>query len=541
MTDGMLSLSWNNHSATFCHTLASLRAKERYTDVTLACDGKFYPVHKLVLSTCSEYFENMFEHTPCKHPVVVLRDVQCDELEALLSYMYAGVVSVAQTDLARLIKVAELLQIKGLAVPDEPPNSSKTAHHQRNSDDRASPHIRSRHSYERSSPYTKTKQSHSSSDDRSSPHPKRRRRIESDSPHEDIHSKSSSPSKGTSRSVDGDQLQEDQNTWAEDQDVRLRGETEQEDRVDYPSVTQDSLTAKVQVTLDESLVKEEVVDDLIDSHNDTSEPDHNYDCLTGDSSGGGQDQVGLLTPKYDHMSSDQDVLTQSALTQPPPLHEAVIEALAGPSGMQAWPGGGDMARRLALGEGFVAEGNQDLASLALGQPGAQAHQLVGLELNDHWREEIKPIQVGHGLTSPANPKQRSLNPCGLNQAINDIKKTIYNQKLKKMYSCPYCSFRASQNYLLKYHVRTHTGEKPYTCNLCSQNFATKSTLRTHIMTHTGERPFSCHLCSWKFSRSSTLKSHMMRHTGEKPYSCNQCTYRCSQKSDLKKHSNTHIK
>nr|XP_045582847.1 zinc finger protein 263-like isoform X6 [Procambarus clarkii] len=471
MTDGMLSLSWNNHSATFCHTLASLRAKERYTDVTLACDGKFYPVHKLVLSTCSEYFENMFEHTPCKHPVVVLRDVQCDELEALLSYMYAGVVSVAQTDLARLIKVAELLQIKGLAVPDEPPNSSKTAHHQRNSDDRASPHIRSRHSYERSSPYTKTKQSHSSSDDRSSPHPKRRRRIESDSPHEDIHSKSSSPSKGTSRSVDGDQLQEDQNTWAEDQDVRLRGETEQEDRVDYPSVTQDSLTAKVQVTLDESLVKEEVVDDLIDSHNDTSEPDHNYDCLTGDSSGGGQDQVGLLTPKYDHMSSDQDVLTQSALTQPPPLHEAVIEALAGPSGMQAWPGGGDMARRLALGEGFVAEGNQDLASLALGQPGAQAHQLVEY--------------AGQGA-----------NMRGF---------------ISKRHQCPYCSYATAQKGHLTEHVRTHTGEKPYSCSHCHLKFSQKMNLKRHIRIHTGEKPYTCFHCSYSSSQGTSLQKHIFKH------------------------------
>ncbi|CAL4244666.1 unnamed protein product [Meganyctiphanes norvegica] len=123
MGDGMLSLYWNNHKATFCHILSTLREKERYTDVTLACQGKFYQVHKLVLSACSEYFESMFENTPCKHPVIVLKDIKPDDIEALLSYMYAGVVSVAQNDLARLIKAAELLQIKGLAVPDEPPLS----------------------------------------------------------------------------------------------------------------------------------------------------------------------------------------------------------------------------------------------------------------------------------------------------------------------------------------------------------------------------------------------------------------------------------
>ena len=107
--------------------------------MTLACEGKFYPTHKLVLSTCSEYFEKMFENTPCKHPVILLsKDVKCDELEALLSYMYDGVVSVAQNDLARLIKVAELLQIKGLAVPDEPPQTRR-CYSWSSRDDRTSP------------------------------------------------------------------------------------------------------------------------------------------------------------------------------------------------------------------------------------------------------------------------------------------------------------------------------------------------------------------------------------------------------------------
>nr|XP_053628249.1 broad-complex core protein isoforms 1/2/3/4/5-like isoform X4 [Cherax quadricarinatus] len=443
MTDGMLSLSWNNHSTTFCHTLASLRSKERYTDVTLACDGKFYPVHKLVLSTCSEYFENMFEHTPCKHPVIVLRDVQYDELEALLSYMYAGVVSVAQTDLARLIKVAELLQIKGLAVPDEPPNSSKTAFNQQNTDDRTSPHIRSRHSHEKSSPYTKIKQSHSSSDDRSSPHPKRRRRLESDTPREDIHSTSSSPSKGTSQSLEDERLQEEQSIWAEGRDVRQRSETEPEDRVDYLPPTQDSLTAKVQVTLDESLVKEEVVEDLRDSHNDASEPDQNFDGMTGDSSGGGQDQ---------------------------------------------WPGGGDMARRLALGEGFIGEGSQDLTSLSLGQSGTQAHQLVGVDSD-----------------GPRTGRR------GVSEAGMDLTK---RRKLKK---CPYCTYSTTRLSHMISHNRTHTGEKPYSCPMCSFQTCRSDNLRRHIRNHAGDKPYICHQCPLSFTTKGTLSKHLRSHVVQDPF------------------------
>ncbi|XP_050686883.1 longitudinals lacking protein, isoforms H/M/V-like isoform X21 [Eriocheir sinensis] len=122
MASGLLSLKWNNHRSTFFHILATIRSKESYCDVTIACDGKFYPVHKLVLSTCSDYFEQMFERTNCKHPIIVLKDIRSQELEALLNYMYVGEVNVLQNELAGLIKAAECLMIKGLAVPDESPS-----------------------------------------------------------------------------------------------------------------------------------------------------------------------------------------------------------------------------------------------------------------------------------------------------------------------------------------------------------------------------------------------------------------------------------
>merc|ERR1712142_1417097 len=77
------------------------------------------------MSTCSDYFEEMFERTNCKHPVIVLKDIRHEDLEALLNYMYVGEVNVLQNELAGLIKAAECLQIKGLAVPDEDPNEKK--------------------------------------------------------------------------------------------------------------------------------------------------------------------------------------------------------------------------------------------------------------------------------------------------------------------------------------------------------------------------------------------------------------------------------
>lgn len=78
----------------------------------------------MVLSTCSEYFSDIFDRTPCKNPVVVLKDINCQDLEFLLDYMYIGEVNVRQNELSSLIKAAECLRIKGLAVPDEEPKKN---------------------------------------------------------------------------------------------------------------------------------------------------------------------------------------------------------------------------------------------------------------------------------------------------------------------------------------------------------------------------------------------------------------------------------
>ena len=71
------------------------------------------------MSTCSEYFEEIFTNIECKHPFVVIKDIDASEFDALLNYMYLGEVNVLQDVLPNLIKAAEALRIKGLAVCDD--------------------------------------------------------------------------------------------------------------------------------------------------------------------------------------------------------------------------------------------------------------------------------------------------------------------------------------------------------------------------------------------------------------------------------------
>ena len=108
-------LRWNNHRSNLLNMFDELLQNQILTDVTLVCEGGS-PIkcHKMVLVACSPYFHNVFMDLPCKHPVVVLKDVKYNEIKAILEYMYRGEVNVAQDQLAALLKVAEALKVKGL-------------------------------------------------------------------------------------------------------------------------------------------------------------------------------------------------------------------------------------------------------------------------------------------------------------------------------------------------------------------------------------------------------------------------------------------
>jgi len=114
------SLRWNNFHSNLTSGFHALLQGEDLVDVTLAAGGQFVQAHKIVLSVCSPYFKDLFKVNPCKHPIVILKDVCHKDLVAILQFMYRGEVNVRQEELATFLKTAEMLQIKGLTGDDSP-------------------------------------------------------------------------------------------------------------------------------------------------------------------------------------------------------------------------------------------------------------------------------------------------------------------------------------------------------------------------------------------------------------------------------------
>lgn len=94
MATPQYSLRWNNHQNHILNAFDTLLQSETLVDVTLVCEETSVRAHKVVLSACSPYFQRIFSENPCKHPVIVLKDLRGWEVQVIVDFMYKGEISV---------------------------------------------------------------------------------------------------------------------------------------------------------------------------------------------------------------------------------------------------------------------------------------------------------------------------------------------------------------------------------------------------------------------------------------------------------------
>ncbi|GLH11857.1 Probable transcription factor Ken [Gryllus bimaculatus] len=152
MTTEELALTWDDHHNTLVGVFRKLLETSTLVDCTIAAEGRYLRAHKIILSACSPYFEMLFSQENEKNPIVVLKDIKFQELQAMIDFIYSGKVKVPEDRLGDFVDAAESLQIKGLGGDNYQRNNlgkERLGHPLTRKDDGVSPvpHKRSRQSF----------------------------------------------------------------------------------------------------------------------------------------------------------------------------------------------------------------------------------------------------------------------------------------------------------------------------------------------------------------------------------------------------------
>ena len=88
-----------------------MRREGRFTDTVLVADGRQFPVHKLVLCSCSPYFDRMFQAGFLEQDsgTVVLKDFDSETLGQLLDFMYTATITINEDNVQDILIGSNLL------------------------------------------------------------------------------------------------------------------------------------------------------------------------------------------------------------------------------------------------------------------------------------------------------------------------------------------------------------------------------------------------------------------------------------------------
>ena len=122
-TKETLGLVWSDFQTNVKDSFQNVRATEKFSDVTLACDGDTHLIeaHRIILATGSSFFQRVLSQETVKHPhpLLYLGGVRRTDLEAILDFLYHGQTEVPQMELLTFLQTAKTLGIKGLNSEEE--------------------------------------------------------------------------------------------------------------------------------------------------------------------------------------------------------------------------------------------------------------------------------------------------------------------------------------------------------------------------------------------------------------------------------------
>ena len=125
-TSEKFCLKWNDFQENIGTVFGSLWQDEDFSDVTLASeDGHQVEAHKVILASSSPFFQKLLKQNKHTHPLIYMRGIKSEELDAILDFLYHGETNINQENIDSFLKIADELSLKGLTAGTEE-NKSKS-------------------------------------------------------------------------------------------------------------------------------------------------------------------------------------------------------------------------------------------------------------------------------------------------------------------------------------------------------------------------------------------------------------------------------
>lgn len=479
MEDEFLALTWNNHLSTFASLLVDLQNEETYSDVTIACGGKLYPAHKFVLSACSEYLRTMLYAHPNKHPILYLKDVPREDLEAILEFMYCGTVRVSQSCLASLLHTAEGLQVKGLIISDQFKGHSNKLF--------PVPH--------------KRKLLEESKNTLANIFQKNTRKaVQKTAPVPPILIKQN-PAKATGSQINSclKEAHRSVTKMISKSPEKERNDDEDDDE----NCVIDDVPCKSQQMNSFSPIKERTHIEWkskkymkieSDAHNKSNDAIEDIDM---------EDSSEALPCTKPSGDNQKETSAQGQSSQnPDPV--TFLEVMC-------------------LENSVNANGNTDgiksepVSSMSDDQSETSPQPIIllcpfckkVLTTRSNLQRHIDTHHRRHTFSCPTCNKKFTRK-----DRLNEHEKLHSGEA---PYTCDECGKNFARRDNLNVHKRTHTGERPYSCEVCGKTFSRKEYINEHMAVHSDYKRFSCLWCSKEFKHKQSLRHHMKSaHDSVKP-------------------------
>ena len=110
-----ICIKWDDFQENMSSSFARIRKDFEFSDVTLACeDGQQLAAHRAILAASSPYFQKLFRRNKHIHPLVFMRDVDFQDLVAIVDFLYSGEANILQENLDSFMALAEDLKLEGI-------------------------------------------------------------------------------------------------------------------------------------------------------------------------------------------------------------------------------------------------------------------------------------------------------------------------------------------------------------------------------------------------------------------------------------------